>query len=242
MFDVSWNDPTRETVGERKNRKDQQANEISRGSSVRSTGSGTSRASERSKASRGGDDIAAHSKPSLFGFFGSNKKLALGRDGLHSRTSALTPYSNFKASRKMSSYVPSEPPSPQTSTMARLPEHGEFARGNLYSTDTDVSSPSDGKQLLLPLSPELTAPESVFSAWTGRSANTDSSWSSVTDLASPKGSIIQPLSRTSFVTQSTEVTVSSRDSVNTAEQLATVVHISAAGTIPFQINDSSLTQ
>lgn len=88
---------------------------------------------------------------------------------------------------------------------------------------------------------KLISPGSVFSSWTERSTNTDSSWSSVADPSSAKASIIQPLSRTSFVTQSTEVTVSSRDSVNAAEQLATVVHISAAGTIPIQINDSPST-
>lgn len=40
------------------------------------------------------------------------------------------------------------------------------------------------------------------------------------------------------MTQRTEVTVSPRDSVKDAEQVARVVHITAAGTIPVQVQDS----
>lgn len=82
------------------------------------------------------------------------------------------------------------------------------------------------------------AAESVFSGWTGRSAATESSWGSTAESPPGKGPIIQPLSPKSFVTQSTEVTVSPRDSLRSAEQVATVVHISAAGTIPIEVNDS----
>ena len=93
--------------------------------------------------------------------------------------------------------------------------------------------------VLLPFITRLTSTGSVFSGWTERSANSNSSWSSVTDPSPVKGSIVQPLSPTSFVTQSTEVTVSPRHNVNNAaEQLASIVHISATGTMPIQIDDS----
>jgi hypothetical protein len=49
--------------------------------------------------------------------------------------------------------------------------------------------------------------------------------------------IVQPLSPTSFVTQSTEVTVSRRDSIKADEQLATIVRITAAATIPVQMQN-----
>ena len=82
----------------------------------------------------------------------------------------------------------------------------------------------------------LTSPESVFSGWTGRSsAVTEASWRS---NFIGKGEMVQPLSQNSYVTQSTEVTVSPRGSVNEDENIATTVRISSAGTIPIRINDS----
>jgi hypothetical protein len=78
--------------------------------------------------------------------------------------------------------------------------------------------------------------ESVFSGRTGRSTKTESTWSSVESTTS--GRIVQPLSPNSFVTQSTEVTISPRDSVKAVEQLATVVRISSAGTIPVHVHES----
>ena len=85
------------------------------------------------------------------------------------------------------------------------------------------------------LHPELltyvSAADSVFSGWTRRSAVTESSWATV-DTTVAKGHLIQPLSPTSFVTQSTEVTVSPRESVKACEQVATIVHISSAGSAP----------
>ncbi len=53
--------------------------------------------------------------------------------------------------------------------------------------------------------------------------------------------VVQPLSPTSFVTQTTEVTVSPRNSLSWEEQIATLVQISTAGKIQ-HIPDSPSTQ
>ncbi|TVY49783.1 hypothetical protein LCER1_G008132 [Lachnellula cervina] len=214
MFDISWTDPTRETVGQRKNRKEQQANGLSRGTSIRS--------------SRSSESAQSQAKPALFSLFGGSKKGGLRRSGSHSKVSALRTEPSTKASRRISSYTVgsetsrSELPGPVTTT--RIPVNGFFA-GPPYNADGPQSSSSE-------------AAESVFSGWTGRSAATESSWGSTAESPPGKGPIIQPLSPKSFVTQSTEVTVSPRDSLRSAEQVATVVHISAAGTIPIEVNDS----
>lgn len=140
MFDVSWTDPSRETVGQRKNRREQQTNGLSRGSSVRSSGSSASR------ASKGSDSAPSHSRPSLFGFLGG-KKSALARSGSQSKPSALSNDKSVKESRRISSYnVMSESSSPQTAkTTARIQTNDFFAGSSQYQAETDVSSPSDGK-------------------------------------------------------------------------------------------------
>ncbi|TVY82785.1 hypothetical protein LSUE1_G004967, partial [Lachnellula suecica] len=200
MFDISWTDPARETVGQRKTRKEQQqANGTSRAASIRSS---KSSASSQTQA-----------KPALFSLFGSGKKGGLTRTNSHSKLSITTNEQSSKSSRRISSYTVTSDTSARESigpsTTTRIPVSGFFA-----------------------------ASESVFSGWTGRSAATESSWGSTTESPPGKRHIIQPLSPTSFVTQSTEVTVSPRDSIKSGEQLATVVHISAAATVPIEINDS----
>jgi hypothetical protein len=149
MFDVSWTDPSQESVGQRKTRKDQHSNGISRGSSVRSTGSSESRASKASKVSRGSDSTPIQSRPSLFSLFAGNKKGALTRNGSQSRPSILANDKIVKASRRISSYnAPSEPTSPQATTMTRIATNEEGSGRDSCNTDTDISSPSDGRQLL----------------------------------------------------------------------------------------------
>jgi len=133
MFDISWTDPTRETVGQRNNRKEQQANGVSRGTSIRS-----SQSSESSQT---------QAKPALFSLFGGGKKGGLRRSGSHSKLSALRHEQSNKASRRISSYtVTSEtstygPPEPVTTT--RIPVNGFFA-GPPYNADGPQSSSSEG--------------------------------------------------------------------------------------------------
>jgi hypothetical protein len=68
--------------------------------------------------------------------------------------------------------------------------------------------------------------DSVFSGWLSRSNGTESSWSSTTDEPT-KTHEIQSLSLDSFVTRSTEITISSLDSAAQVIRPISKVHISA---------------
>jgi hypothetical protein len=135
MFDISWTDPTRETVGQRKTRKEQQANGLSRAPSTRS--------------SKSSGSSQTQAKPALFSLFGGSKKI-LGRAGSHSKLSALRNEQALKASRRISSYTVAsdssahEPPVPTTTT--RIPVNGFFA-GPPYNAESQSSS-SEGKVTL----------------------------------------------------------------------------------------------
>ncbi|CZR67390.1 uncharacterized protein PAC_17289 [Phialocephala subalpina] len=220
MFDVSWTDPAKETVGERRTRKKQN------GGSVRKQGL-SRRSSMRSSRS------AESSKPSLLNLFGQSRK-PLERGVSQSKLASENFASTSKLpeeskNQRLSTYTTGSESSahelPGTST-TRIPEN-EFFEGR-ESSDAEQSNASE-------------PPESVFSGWTERSSRTDSSWSSVIDsstLSSRTSSrIVQPLSPNSFVTQSTEVTVSPRECIKAEEHVATIVHISAAGSIPVRIQD-----
>ncbi|TEY61337.1 hypothetical protein BOTCAL_0170g00030 [Botryotinia calthae] len=214
MFDVSWTDPTRETVGQRKHRKDQRS---TRGSSpsIRS-----SKSSDSSKSI----------KHSVFGFFGSgNKKISAPVAVISPKPAAIRTEQSSKVSRRMSSYTSTSETSTSTqevretttTTITRIPVNGFFP--TVPSYPESERSPSD---------------ESIFSGYTGRSAGTKSSWGSITD-GQNKNRFIQPLSPNSFVTQSTEITVAPSEDFSASEQLATVVHITS-GTVPIQIQDSTM--
>lgn len=127
MFDVSWTDPARETVGQRKHRKEQDANAATRAPSIRSSQSARSSKSQ--------------SRSSLFSFFGSNRKDGLTRTGSHSKIIHLKHEDNDKASRRMSSYtVSSEPIADETSgSSTRIPINGYFA-GQSCGTDSRSTS------------------------------------------------------------------------------------------------------
>jgi hypothetical protein len=226
MFDVSWVDPKRETVGQRKNRKEQ-SSIVSRRSSIHSSGSGST------------ESPSTKSKPSLLNLFGSVKTPSPDRTGPHSKLSGLRAQDATKASRRISSYTVTSDTSSQeisgpSTTTTRFPASG-FFNGPFLSDDQ--STPSEGllAHNLFEKSDEVAVSESVFSGRTGRSRKTESTWSSVESTSS--GRIVQPLNPTSFVTQSTEVTISPSNSVKAVEQLATVVHISPTGTMPIHVHD-----
>ncbi|KAF7879474.1 hypothetical protein EAF04_000670 [Stromatinia cepivora] len=212
MFDVSWTDPTRETVGQRKHRKDQTS---TRGSSpsIRSSNS---------------SDSSKSIKHSVFGFFGGgNKKISAPVAVTSPKSPEFRTEQSSKVSRRMSSYTSTSETSTQevrettTTTITRIPVNGFFSTVPPYQESE--RSPSD---------------ESIFSGYTGRSAGTKSSWGSMADGQS-KNRFIQPLSPNSFVTQSTEITVAPSEDFSASEQLATVVHITS-GTVPIQIQDSTI--
>ncbi|KAL5327096.1 hypothetical protein ACEPPN_004787 [Leptodophora sp. 'Broadleaf-Isolate-01'] len=222
MFDVSWTDPARETVGQRKTRKEQESANgtsrktpgLSRGSSLRSSNSSGSTFGQK--------------KPSFLNLFGSSRKEAPSRVGYRSHTPAPTIEDPVSNSQRLSDYTVDSDSSGQElpGTTTRIPKNGFFGRSPPYYSDGELSARSE-------------ASESVFSGWTGKSAMTESTWDSGAESVTSSGKVVQPLSENSFVTQSTEVTVSSRESVKAAEQTATVVHISASGTVPVLVKDLS---
>lgn len=136
MFDVSWVDPARETVGQRKNRKEQQYNGQSKGSSTR-----TSFYSDYPGTPQ--------QWPSMFTLSNSHKK-GLRRSGSHSKLSALRTEQSAKSSRRMSSYTITSDSStqeipPRISTMTpRISINKFVGAGSSYNINMGHSSPSDG--------------------------------------------------------------------------------------------------
>lgn len=101
---------------------------------------------------------------------------------------------------------------------------------NLFAAryiDSDHSEGRSAMHLPIVLAHNVVS-ESVFSDHTGQSGETDISHDSGFQSIS-KSQVVQPLSPSSFVTQKTEVTVSSSSSIRASEQYAAVVHISAEG-------------
>jgi len=136
MFDVSWTDPTRETVGQRKSRKDQHANSLRQTPSIRS--------------SRSTNSSQVVAKSSLLNLFTGGKKGDLTRTGSQPKLSALRPESSkSKASRRVSSYTVASDSSshdvsiPTTATTTtRIPVNSLFT-GGPYQSD-ERSSLSEG--------------------------------------------------------------------------------------------------
>jgi len=99
MFDVSWTDPSHETVGERRSRKesrDQNCNDLKKVNS-----------SSQSSTSNGSHP---QNRPSFFGLFGtlgpiSNVKKGLRRSGSQSKIPSTQVEKNEKAKYRVSSYT-----------------------------------------------------------------------------------------------------------------------------------------
>lgn len=120
MFDVSWVDPTRETVGQRKNRKEHSIStrSVSRRSSIHSSGSGST------------ESPSTKTKTSLLNLFGSVKTPSLSRTGSHPKISSLRAQDASRASRRISSYTVTSDTSAQefsdSTTNPRFPANGFF--------------------------------------------------------------------------------------------------------------------
>lgn len=230
MFDVFWTDPKRETVGQRKTRKEQQGTNgrktpiLSRGTSIRSSNSS-------------GLNLG-HTKPSLLNFFGGGRKETT-RAEYHATLTDVLAQESIQVSRTLSDHTAKSSTEQRTSgAIPRIPECSIFEENSWYHSDADLSARSDGKHPIPKPRAQLSmaVSGSVFSGWTGRSAKTESTWGSGSIIESITGSgkFVQPLNETSFVTQSTEVVLSTRESVKAADQVATVVHISGAGAAPIR--------
>lgn len=133
MFDVSWTDPTRETVGQRKSRKEQKENGISRDSSVRSSQSNESMQ-------------LPQIRPSLLNVFASDgiKSKSIKRAGSHSRLSTLPTEDTSKSSRRVSSYTVASDSSGRDFTPATQIPANNFFTGGSYHSDADQSNISEG--------------------------------------------------------------------------------------------------
>lgn len=73
--------------------------------------------------------------------------------------------------------------------------------------------------------------EPRFASWASQSARTDSTWSYSGDSVA-HSHLVQPLSPTSFVSQSTEITVTSHEDIKEDQKHATVVEIYSDGSLP----------
>jgi hypothetical protein len=137
MFDTHFADPTRETVGQRKSRKES-ASELSRGSSLRS--------SESSNSAK------SHPKPSLLNLFssGHKQKSSLTRNSSQSKLAALRIGEASKTSRRISSYTAGSEPSIQKSTCPTKTQESGVGVLSLsgFDTEADYSGHSEGKKHL----------------------------------------------------------------------------------------------
>jgi hypothetical protein len=219
MFDVSWSDPTRETVGQRKSRKEQDQN-------------AATPAIQR-RASTSSDSLTTKRRPSILTLLNASRK-DFSRPASRANVSASArepvrepPRSRAGGAADPISPIPELPPGTLTSDI--LLER--FVATEFPDTrDRDYYGPSDGARLLKHshmLNRADARLEPAFTSWASRSASTDSNWSSADSPR--KSTFVQPLSPTSFVTQRTEITVASREDVKDDEQHITVVHISADG-------------
>lgn len=228
MFNVSYTDRP-ETVGQHKSRKGRQSSD--------STGP-----CRRSSLRNSGSSDSCQQQPSFFNIFNGKRKSGLQRSSSHSRTSSSPQEDSAKQSRRQSSYTsqfessPKDIPGATASTSCTVVK-GFFPGEVSYNTDTEKSSPTEGAlSYLYVKTPMLTGIASIFSTWTGRSARTTSSWGSAPD-ANSISHVMQPQSRSSIVTQSTGMTISSQESGKEAEQLATAVRISSVSSSPVQVGN-----
>jgi hypothetical protein len=223
MFDVSWGDPTRETVGQRRSRKEHEQNTVTTGI-------------QRS-ASTSSDSTSTKRRPSILTLLNS------------SRNDFSRPASQENVSARKELVRDAHHRSRVGEAVGGIPPIQELPAGTLTSEkhteryvvtelpvtgDKDHYSPSDDARLFKDSIRPSTADtrlEPAFTSWASRSASTDSSWSSIAD-SPQKSNFVQPLSPTSFVTQRTEITVASSEDVKDNEQNITIVHISADGNTP----------
>ncbi len=145
MFDVSWTDPTRETVGQRKTRKEQ---EVANGTSRKSPAL-SRRSSVRSSNSSG--STFGHHKPSLLNFFSGSRKETVSRFGYQAESqTAQASDAGEPQSRRLSSFISSSEFSGQDlpGTTTRIPSTGFFAGSVPYYSEGELSGRSEGSYYL----------------------------------------------------------------------------------------------
>ncbi|KAK6833722.1 hypothetical protein PG987_008416 [Apiospora arundinis] len=209
MFDVLWTDPNRELVGERILRKEREARHKEKdkkkaGISRQPTSASSSSSSERS-----------------FGFFtGKSRKkpLSPSTSGCQSLSALQTPTDESRSPR-VSGYGVKE-----------LLSHEDDSVVTVKPAGSSVARDSIPEALDGSLS--FSSRESLNSKWTQPSLVTSTALTaaSQSDSMSTKSEhLIQTLGPSSFVTQSTEITVSLRNSNPDAGQIVSEVQISSDG-------------
>ncbi|KAK7967402.1 uncharacterized protein PG986_001679 [Apiospora aurea] len=213
MFDVLWTDPNRELVGERKIRKELEAQ---------------SRDKEKKKTDISRNSTSASSSASSersFGLFSSKsrkKASAPSKPATQSLSSPQTPADEPKDQRTSGYGV-----------RALLSHEDDSAVTVKPASSSNVTRDSVPEALdgSLSLSSRETL-ESVNSKWTQPSLVTSTTLSAASqrDSTSTKSEhLIQALGPSSFVTKSTEITVSVRNSNPDVGQLVSEVQISSDG-------------
>jgi hypothetical protein len=141
MFDVSWTDPTRETVAQRRNRKEQEQKIASSGSSQ--------------KTSKSDDSFRGSRRPFPLTLLNSNRKDS-SRPTSRAQNSLQRPGQAIEQSRNVSNHGCR----PQTSVHelpgvplgAKSPAYSFFKADFAHASDDSGSSPYLGKPKFYPLS------------------------------------------------------------------------------------------
>ncbi|KAI1799825.1 hypothetical protein F4811DRAFT_71956 [Daldinia bambusicola] len=209
MFDVLWTDPNRELVGERMVRKEQEAKMKDK--------------EKKQKPENGRRSISTESSTSSdrgFGIFStrSRRKAPASPRPKDRNASPATPARSINKTNRASAYgVKNLLIHQDESEITVKPAE----RGYLPTQVSEAAEVSS-----------LSSPDSTLSRWTDPSAITNSTGvgASLSDATTNIKSeyLIQTLGPSSFITRTTEVMYSPRDSDADIDQLVSEVHISAS--------------
>ncbi|KAH9909859.1 hypothetical protein F4778DRAFT_21329 [Xylariomycetidae sp. FL2044] len=206
MFDVLWTDPNRELVGERIARKEMEAKD-----------------KEKKKSENSRQSISTNSSSSsdrAFGIFGSKNRRKTPTPSKQKSPAALSGLgaSDDRKGTRSSTYgVKALLNHQNEADIAVRPITGPFLPMQALERENTVSSRSSR--------------ESIVSRWTQNSGVTTGPFGGVSArdsaLTTKSGNLIQTLGPSSFITRSTEVTVSPRNSDIDIDQLIDEIHISS---------------
>lgn len=229
MFDVAWTDPATETVRQRRSRKEQEQN--------------TEPGKLQRRASTSSDSLTSRHRPSILKLLNGSRN-----DFTHSISQANMLPPEKEHVKEEPRQVPRQVPRKVSrnrlaNTLDTIPPIQELPPGTLTSEypydkflvadlplrrEKSNYSPPSGEQ-----PSQATIIEPKFASWASQSVSTDSNWSESPE----RNHFVQPLSPTSFVTQSTEVTVASLEDLKDSELQLTVTHISSEGAMSAETSD-----
>ena len=222
MFDVSWSDPTSETVAQRRSRKEKEQKTVSSGSSQ--------------KTVRSDDSSSGLRRPFPLTLLNSNRK-DVARPTSRPQSSAQRPKSAVDQQPSThSSHVSRAQTSAHEHSGVPLrtnsPSRSLFNADYTNAPDSADSSPCVGEMYFHNFRQTVITDgnaESSFASWASQSVTTDSTWTYSEDHNSVHSHLIQPLSPTSFVSRSTEITMTSHEDNKDDPKNATFVEIYSDG-------------